>query len=332
MKKILVIRLSSIGDIVLTTPVIRCLKEQLPGVKLHYAVREEYRPILVNNPYIDWVHVFKGDMGPFTRELQEEGFDYIVDLHKNFRSLMIRRKLGVRGASFPKFNFRKWILVRFKVNRMPPVHVVDRYFEAVRKMGVSNDGRGLDYFIPPEDVVDSSTLPEPFRTGYVALVIGAKHITKKLPVDKLIAVVEKLETPVILVGGPEDRVDGDHIAEACGERVFNAAGKMSLNASASLLQKSGLVITHDTGMMHIAAALGKRVISIWGNTVPAFGMYPYMPGHEDRSVMIGLSGLSCRPCSKLGYDKCPKGHFRCMQDIDPSSVAQEAADLIKARG
>lgn len=318
--RVLIIRLSSIGDIVLTTPVIRCIRRQLPGAEVHYAVKEQYVSVLQANPYIDKLHVYSGNLQRMIRDLSEQDFDFVADLHHNFRSMIIRMRLGARGRSFPKANLRKWMLVQFKIDRMPDAHVVDRYFHAVAPLGVKNDGQGLDYFIPPGEEVDPVPLVHDPARGYIAFAIGARHATKKLPAGKIAAVCRRAPATVILLGGKEDAAAGEEIARMAGDQVVNMCGKISLNQSASLVRQANAVITHDTGLMHIAAAFRKKIISVWGNTVPGFGMYPYLPGEEGNPAIVEVMGLKCRPCSKLGYDRCPKGHFRCMNDIREEEI------------
>ena len=325
LKKILIIRFSSIGDIVLTTPVIRCIKQQVTGAEVHFAVKKAFYPVLRANPYIDRFHILDKDFQALLREFRAEKFDFIVDLHQSLRSKRIRLSLGTPALGtpalgFPKLNFRKWLLVNFKIDLMPDIHIVDRYFRAAKPLGVVNDGLGLDYFIPEEDIVSTESLPEVFHAGYTAFVIGAKHATKKLPEHKIISFCRILDRPVVLLGGPEDKDAGKRIAAAAGERVLPMCGSLNLNQSASLVKQATMVITHDTGLMHIAAAFRKPIISIWGNTVPQLGMYPYMPGDEDKSKILEVKGLRCRPCSKLGYDRCPKVHFRCMEEINEADI------------
>lgn len=315
MKKILIIRFSSIGDIVLTTPVIRCIRQQLPDAEIHFAVKKIFYPVLKANPYIDHFHLLEDDLAGLTQELKAEKFDFIVDLHQSLRSRKIRLSLGVPSRGFHKLNLQKWLLAKFKIDLMPDIHIVDRYFRAAEPLGVVNDGKGLEYFIPAEDVYDLKDLPEIFQADYTAFVIGAKHATKRLPEHKIISICKKLDSPVILLGGPEDAGNASKIELACGRKVLSLCGKLNLNQSASLVKQAKSVITHDTGLMHVAAAFHKNIVSIWGNTVPQLGMYPYMPGSEEKSVIVEVKGLKCRPCSKLGYDKCPKGHFRCMEEI-----------------
>lgn len=319
--KILIIRLSSIGDIVLTTPIVRCLKQQLKNVEIHYLTKPAFASILSSNPYITKVHSLKESIIATTKELRQEKFDLVIDLHKNVRSFQIRSNLGVKGFSFSKLNFKKWLLVNFKVNRLPKIHIVDRYFKAVSKLGVANDGKGLDYFIPTNEEVNLNSLPTTHQINYIAFVIGATHATKRLPVEKIISICKQIKHPIVLLGGKDDESNGEQIQQAIGNSVYNACGKYSLHQSASLVKQAYKVITHDTGLMHIAAAFNKDIISVWGNTVPAFGMTPYLKENK-KFVTIEVENLSCRPCTKLGYKKCPKGHFKCMQLIENENIVR----------
>jgi ADP-heptose:LPS heptosyltransferase len=319
--KILIIRFSSIGDIVLTTPVVRCLKEQVKNAEIHFLTKAENEPILRANPYIDQVWLYDHNFKELIPQLKSQEFHFIVDLHKNYRSSFVKQQLNVESASFPKLNLQKWITVHLKVNVMPDIHIVDRYFKAAEPLGVTNDGQGLDYFIPAGDEVALTSLPESHRAGFVAVVIGGKHNTKIFPPEKVVEICEKIARPVILLGGKEDRERGEQIAGRAGSLVFNSCGMFNLNQSASLIRQAGAVLTNDTGLMHISAAFGKRMVSVWGNTIPAFGMYPYLPEElKSNSMIAEVKGLSCRPCSKLGFSECPKKHFNCMRLIDTDPV------------
>ncbi len=326
--KVLVLRFSSIGDIVLTTPVVRALKTQLDDVQVHYATKPPFRGMLENNPYIDRVHVLAGSLRELIRELKAEAFDVVIDLHHNLRTWQIKRALGRPAHSFDKLNLQKWMLVNLKMNRLPNRHIVDRYMDTVKALGVKMDALGLDFFIPDRDEVPLDWLPPGFQQGYVAYAIGGQHNTKKLPVKRMIELCDKINKPIVLLGGKEDQPAGDEIARffarpAAGDWeagltelnkktvIYNACGLYNLNQSASLVRQARYVFTHDTGLMHIAAALKKEVFSIWGNTVPSFGMYPY----RTKFTVLENNRLSCRPCSKIGHAKCPKGHFKCMNGI-----------------
>lgn len=319
--KILIIRFSSIGDIVLTSPVIRCLQEQVPGVRLHYLTKKSYEAVLAGNPYLDKIHFLKDSLADTIAELRLENFDHVIDLHHNMRTLLIKRRLGKPSSSFNKLNFYKWLLVALKIDLLPKEHIVDRYLRTVKFLGVNNDGKGLDYFI-----MNNHHLPlllPPSHQQYIALVIGAQHHTKRLPTERLIELCKLLKQAVVLLGGPEDCERGETIMMAAGNHVFNGCGKFKLDQSAYLVKMAKYVITHDTGLMHIAAAFKKPIISVWGNTVPEFGMYPYM---VDENYIEEVKGLWCRPCSKIGYKRCPLGHFKCMNEINLTAISQQAND------
>jgi len=317
MPKILVIRLSSIGDIILTSPIIRCLKEQMPGVAIHYLIKKQYEPILAANPYISKIWTYDGSFGSLIPDLKTEKFDYIIDLHKNARSCYLKARLLRPSRSYPKLNLEKWMIVNLKVNRLPGIHIVDRYFKACRDLGITNDGKGLDYFVPPGEEVKTDLLPLEFQHGFIAFVIGGKHNTKILPEDQVAEICSAITWPVILLGGKEDHARGERILSNTSGKVLNACGLYSINQSATLIRQATRVITNDTGLMHIAAAFKKPVVSVWGNTIPEFGMYPYLPEEwKDQSRIFEVNGLNCRPCSKIGFEKCPKKHFRCMNDQD----------------
>jgi len=328
--KILVVRFSSIGDIVLTSPVVRCLKKQLPkGTSIQFLTKKRFAQLVEHNPYLDKVHTIEKEVSEVLPDLRKEGFDTIIDLHNNLRTLQIRN--GLRSAKshrFQKLNWQKWLLVNAKIDRMPTVHIVDRYMETASSLGVKNDGQGLDYFLPDSEKVDMETLPESHQKGYVAVVIGARHATKRMPADKLISICRKLEYHIVLLGGPEDEETGHKINAYSGELVWNGCGKLTLHQSASLVQQARAVLTHDTGMMHVAAAFRKRIVSVWGNTVPELGMSPYLPEGEGHSSIMEVKGLRCRPCSKIGFDKCPKKHFNCMNRLDDWDVVEHVRELI----
>jgi heptosyltransferase-2 len=316
--KFLVIRFSSIGDIVLTTPVVRCLKQQVPHAEVHFLTKKSFATIVANNPYVDKVYELEDDFSAMISKLRTEQYHEVIDLHRNLRTARVKFALGKPARSFLKLNIEKWLMVKFKINRLPDVHIVERYLDTVKHLGVKNDGRGLDYFIPAEDEVDLSSMPVREYTG---LVIGAAHATKRLPLHKLTELVQKISGDIVLLGGKEDKETGEKIRSVDPERIFNACGRFNLNQSASLVKQAKSIISHDTGLMHIAAAFNKPIVSVWGNTIPAFGMYPYT-GHSEFSLMAEVQGLKCRPCSKIGFDQCPQGHFKCMELQDLEKIAE----------
>jgi len=331
--KFLIIRFSSIGDIVLTTPVVRCLKKQVTDAEVHYLTKENFHSIIEHNPYIDKVHLLSHSWELMIHELKLEEYDHVIDLHHNLRTMRVKRSLARPSYSFAKLNIQKYVYVNVKWNLMPDIHIVDRYLETVATFGVKNDGAGLDYFIPEKEETKKNDIPASHLAGYIGIVIGAAHHTKKYPVHKLKELCAKLDHPVILLGGKEDKIHGDEVASVDSVKVYNSCGKFTINESADLVRKSKLIVSNDTGLMHIAAAFKKPIVSLWGNTVPSFGMYPYY-GDNYISTSIQTSGkqnekpydilqinkLRCRPCSKIGYDRCPRKHFKCMENIEVDDV------------
>ncbi len=324
--KVLIVRFSSIGDIVLTTPVIRGVKQQT-GAEVHFLTKASFAAILRHNPYVDRLWTIRKNIAEIAPDLTAQGFTHLIDLHGNLRTLELKQRLALgnlrrglrppRTRTFDKLNFRKFLLTRFRVDRMPDRHIVDRYLDTVAFLGVGNDGRGLDYFVGAGEGVR-----RPEGAPFVALVIGAAHATKRLEEAQLVRLCAALPHPVVLLGGPAEAELGGRIA-ATGSHIENACGTYSLNGSADLVRQAAVVITHDTGLMHVAAAYRKPIVSVWGNTVPALGMYPYLPDGQAQ-VMAEVKGLDCRPCSKIGYANCPRGHFRCMRDQDVERIARAA--------
>ena len=328
--KVLIVRFSSIGDIVLTTPVIRAVKQQL-NAEVHYLAKRPFRGILAHNPYVDKVYAIDKKVREVKAALEAENYDYVLDLHNNLRSRQVKWALRAKAYTFDKINLEKWLIVNLKVNRLPDTHIVHRYMATAEPLGATYDGQGLDYFIPEEDKVAVGALLADNAGGaaseappYTALVIGAAHNTKRLPTHRLIELCQQLIAPVVLLGGPAEAEEGQAIAEAGGGHIVNTCGKLNLNQSASVVQQASQVITHDTGLMHIAAAFRKPIVSIWGNTIPEFGMYPFFPEGEGHNTTVQAEGLKCRPCSKIGYAACPQGHFKCMESLPLEEVRRAA--------
>jgi ADP-heptose:LPS heptosyltransferase len=321
-KKILVVRFSSIGDIVLTSPILRAIKNQKQEVEIHYLTKTIYSGLVENNPNVDKVYVIDNSIATVIKDLKKEEYDFVVDLHRNIRTSRLKLSLARPNGTFPKLNFRKFLLTQFKINKMPKIHIVDRYFEAVKPLGIVNDNKGLDFFIPELDEVDLDAFQIP--PHFVAFAIGAQFATKRLPTESIIALVSKIDLPVVLLGGTLDEKVAAIISRACSNAI-DLTGQINLNQSASVIKQASKVITHDTGLMHIAAAFEKPIVSIWGNTVPDLGMYPYMPESEVNFSIHEVNHLKCRPCSKIGHQACPRKHFACMMEQDLDAIAEDVA-------
>ncbi len=316
--KFLIIRFSSIGDIVLTSPVVRCLKMQFPEAEIHYLTKKRNADLLQANPFITKIHLFGNSLNETISELKTEKYDYIIDLHNNLRSLRVKLGLKTKSFSFNKLNIPKFLLTQFKVNIMPDCHIVDRNLATLNHFKVTNDGKGLDYFIPDEDEMRITELPEYFKSGYVALVLAGTYTTKKMPVEKYHNLISSVDYPFVLLGGKNEQAMAANILEWNTGNVIDFTGKLRINQSASLVKNAKLVISNDTGLMHIAAAYRKKILSVWGNTTPELGMSPYLAG--EGSEILEVKGLSCRPCSKLGFRECPKKHFHCMNDLSEKDI------------
>ena len=327
-KKILIVRFSSIGDMVLTTPVIRAIKTQYNDgdVELHYLTKSAFISVLRANPYLDRIFAIQRHVSEVTDALRKQQYDYVIDLHNNLRSWQVKIALRRPTFTLDKLDLRRLLYIRCKINLLPNKHIVDRYLEVVRPLGITNDGYGLDYFLQPQDEIDPIELPVIHRDGYIVIVIGGKHIGKLYPVQQLVQVCLQLQTPVVLLGGQEDRQRGDSIAEQAGARVFNACGRFTLNQSAALVRDARYVISNDTGLMHIATAFKKRIISLWGATVPEFGMYPYLPG-EGSQILEAQSQQ--RPYSKHGDKALFRSPYVCWTGLEPEKIILAAQGSIR---
>lgn len=329
--KFLVIRLGDIGDIVLATPVVRCLKKQLPLAEVHFLLGSAHRLLLEQNPYIDKVHSYLNEES--IADLQAENFDMVIDLQNDDLTRVIIGILGVTAKQYDKLSFKKSVYTRLKLNILPKQHVVERYLKTIESLGVKDDGEGLDYFIPARDTVVEKDIPASHHLGYIALVIAGSKFNKRMPVEKLREICMAIDHPIMLLGGNEDFNAGHQVSNVDPVKIYNACGKFNLNESADLMRRSKLVISHDTGLMHIAAALKKPIISVWGSTVPSFGLIPYYGKRFEnkiRSEEIQVKKLWCRPCSERGLDHCPQGHFKCMKKIPVTELADKVKAFLKS--
>jgi ADP-heptose:LPS heptosyltransferase len=326
--KFLIIRFSSIGDIVLTTPLVRCLKLQYPDAEIHYVVKKKFAMVLEHNPYIDHLHVLDGNLNELVSKFREEQFDYIIDLHKTLRSYLLRVRLWRKTLSFRKLSVEKFLMTKLGIDLLPrKKHVVSRILDSVAPLGVTDDGRPVDYFLSEEERFDRATLPEAYHHGYIAFVIGGQHFTKRLPYEKIRSICERLTWPVVLLGGPEDADSAQRLSVDLGNKVYNLCGKLAFNTSVSVMSQAQTVIAHDTGLMHISGAFNLPIVSVWGATSPdKFGVWPYL---NERQVEAKVEGLSCNPCSNFGTAKCPKGHFKCMWQQDEAFIAESASRMMQ---
>jgi ADP-heptose:LPS heptosyltransferase len=327
--KILVIRFSSIGDIVLTSPVYRILQEQLPhGAEVHLLTQKCFAFVNEANPFINKIwSVEKSGMEVFN-ELKEENFDYIIDLQNSLRSRSIRKKLGALSFHVNKQNFRKWIQVNLGVWKGPIKHIVDRYIDTLKTFNVHNDGIGLEYFIPSSTNSIQDLLPNEFiQEGYTVIAVGGAHEGKRWSEENWTELSERFhEERIVWIGGKEDAIELKH-----SPKHLDLIGKCSVHESAQLIENAKAVICGDTGMMHIAAAFKKDIIGLWGCTTPDLGMGVYRPkpkvGEHMHTAYLQAKRKG-RPCSKLG-NHCKYGmHNKCIDVIHVKHV-EEAFNKMK---
>lgn len=318
-KKILVIRFSSMGDIIYTTPVVRCLKTQLPDCEVHFLTKPAFQYIYQNNPYLTKLHTLQPKLSDTIAAIKKEKFDLIIDLHTNLRTTIIKLATGIPSSTYKKDRINKWLALRFKWNRLiSSRHLVDRYMETVKFLGVTNDLKPIDYYISnPYQLEDF--LPVSHQEKFVAFIIGATHFTKRMPNAKIIELCRQLDLPIVLLGGKDVAQNAEEIKAALGDKVYNTCGITNLDQSVFLVSKAHKVIGFDTGLTHISEAFDKPLASIWGGTTPELlGVHPYQ---ISESYIAGVD-LPCRPCSKFGLEKCPLGHFKCMKNIQTDEIVQ----------
>lgn len=316
--KVLIIRFSAIGDIVLASPVLRILQEGLEGgAEIHMVVRKRYLGVVENSSRISKVFSFESTVQEVINELEAENYDYVIDLQNNLRSSIIKKRLGSLAFTVQKKNLAKflWIKLGFKLE-IP--HIVERYIDTLKTLGLKDDGKGLEFEIPSGIFVDL-----PFQE-YTAVVIGANHFGKRPDVAHWGSIIHRIPGNVVLIGGKEDEMMSTALVTE--ERIISYVGHLSLMESAWVVSKAKLVVAGDTGLMHIAAAFEKDIISLWGCTRPGLGMAPWRAGK--RSVILEPQGRGERPCSKLG-DSCNHGQLnRCIHQIDLNVFAKAVKELL----
>lgn len=309
------------GDIIYTTPVVRCLKQQLPGCEIHFLTKEQFQYIYRKNPYLTKLHFLKPTLKETIDEIKAENYDYIIDLHNNLRTTLIKLATGIPSSTYKKNSFKKWLALKFKWHSLfSKEHLVDRYLKTVRFLGVKNDNKPIDYYIANEYQLDQ-LLPPSHSDEFVGFVIGATHYNKRMPNEKIIEICKQIQLPIVLLGGEDVRSNAEEIGLAVGKNVYSTCGLTNLDQSVFIVSKATKVIGFDTGLTHIAEAFHVPIASIWGSTTPdLLGVFPYKVVN---SAVIGID-LPCRPCSKFGLDHCPLGHFKCMKNIPDATVVDFA--------
>ena len=321
--KILIIRLSSLGDILLTTPFIRAIKKQFPHIKIDMLVREEYTDVIKLNPYIDKKLLFKKDDKSniaLIEQLRNDNYQLVIDLQNNLRSKKVVSSLRINSVKFDKRSFDKFLLVNFKINKLKEApHIPIRYSSTIQNLKLDN--QGLDLFTDKSASAEISG-----KNNLIGFCPGARHFTKRWPKEFYIELGNKLTQDgytIVLFGGKIDK-------EICAELVDKISGAINLSNNDELLQTAAdmklckAVVCNDSGLMHTASATGTKLIAIFGSTVMEFGFAPY----NCRNLILENNSLTCRPCSHIGRSDCPKKHFDCMKAIKPEFIFENLKSFL----
>jgi len=330
-QKILIIRFSAIGDIILTTPVIRAVKKRYPQADLHYLTKKQYVDLVKHSPYVSKVIAFDPEntsLLSLILQLRQEKYDWIIDIHKNIRSKLIRHLLfAKRKSSYSKGYWRRFLLIRFKYKSSAPfLHVIDKYFAAIKKHGVNNDQQGTEVFYPTAIEKEIKKIFSLSGNEIVAICPGASYFTKRWTRDGFEEVGQMLMKEgkkVVYLGAENEKELCEGLAHATG--AVSLAGKLNLLEAACVLQRSSFAITNDSGLMHLAESQNTPVISIFGATVPELGFAPFL----SKSRIIQHRELKCRPCHGKGKRYCPKKHFDCMEKNDKKQLFKEVFGLFE---
>ena len=338
-EKILILRLSSIGDILLTTPLIRRLDQAFPGAQIDFVVKSQFADLLRTNPHLDKLYTLDAKKGwPALRKLRRmlrlQKYNLVIDIHNNFRSRCLRRQKNARIVKVRKYKVQRFFLVKFGWNfyrKITPVH--QRYMDTVAETGIFDDGRGLEFF-PDQGVqneIDALLNNKGRNPGrlFVCIAPGASFATKKWPPEGFTAVAKKLindfGAQILFLGDSRDAEMTQVINKKLDGAGIDLAGKLTLMQSACALNRVDMALTNDSGLMHLSTALGKPTVAVFGSTVRELGFFPVGP----RAAVVENKDLACRPCTHMGRRRCPKKHFRCMMDIPPNAVFDAAATLLR---
>lgn len=320
------------GDVILTSPLLRVLKNSLPDTSIDFLIRKKFSELVQYNPHINKIIAYDNCKGlrELTEELKKNNYDLIIDLHNNLRSNFVKLKLRKKSFTINKRIFKRFLLINFKINFLYNyIPVPEKYIEAVRDLNINNDQNGLEIFFPEEmktnlkEKLKNQSIPQ--NRLIVGVAPSAKHNTKRWPAHKfeelLVKLVKELNAFVLAFGGEEEEDYIEDIVQTVNQNTgnnfaMNLAGKLSILENAAAMDICKVIVTNDTGLMHLAAARKRKVVAIFGPTVKEFGFFPY--GTEN--IVIENNNLNCRPCTHIGRDRCPKKHFRCMNDITSEKV------------
>jgi ADP-heptose:LPS heptosyltransferase len=314
MKRILIIRFSSLGDIILSFPLINALKKEYPDSEIHYLTKAAYKSIVEMNTSVSKVIVFEGQgLSELKTEIKSNGYDVVLDIHKNFRSVLLTLFSGLKVKRYNKETIKKFLLVRFKINLFK--EIIPVYLKYIKAVGKEFSEK-YKVFTPSKLRFDEI---KRYEFDYITVAPSSRHFTKTYPKEKFAVLIRSLASKVVLVGdnSEKDKEICSYIEKETG--AINLCGKLAYNELANVLYNSEYVITNDSAILHFSEALGKKVRAIFGSTVKEFGFFPQM----ENSVVFENNNLKCRPCTHIGLPACPLGHFKCMNEIKPKEINLE---------
>jgi heptosyltransferase-2 len=337
LEKVLIIRLSSIGDILLSTPFVRQVRQKFPEAQIDFVIKDVYKDLIKHNPHIDNIYTIKledrnSDLSEMKQVLEKQSYHVVFDLHNNIRSNYLKRNINAGTTrSIRKDKLKQSLLVWFKINKYDKeISIPERYLSVARDFGVVDDRKGLELFWDNAiiELAEKKAISNGFdlNSSFFALAPGAGFFTKRWPIKKfeqLIEIIRERENAsIVIFGGAEDKKIGSELTKM--KNVIDFCGKLSLLESAYLISKGKVIISNDSGLMHMATAVQTPVLAIFGSTVRELGFFPY----RSKSRITENSEISCRPCSHIGRHKCPKNHFKCMEDISSEKVYKELEQFL----
>ena len=324
--KVLICHTSDFGNLIFATPLIRNLKMNLEA-EVFCLIDMENKDAINENPYIS--EIFLKEETSVSKLIRSNSFDLVIDLEIKFTTWLFSILSGIKILKPKSQKFAEWYMVALRIDQLPDKHYADQLLEVLDSLSSKRDVLGLDYFIPEKDEIERSWLPDIFQKDFVILSLHSAYASRRLPLKKLIEICDRINKPIIVIGDEKDKIlageiytffkkngSGNTYEKGLLELnkksvILDLCGKLNRNQIASLTRNCSYVFCHDSWVIPVASAFKKEVFTIWGNTIPEFGKYPY----KTKFKILQNNRLDCRPCSAKGYDKCPKGHLKCLNEI-----------------
>jgi heptosyltransferase-2 len=322
---VLVVRFSAIGDILLTTPLLRALRARHPGARISVLTKRQYLPLLTDNPHVDEVFGISraSRLTEVAAQLRAIRYTHLLDLHGSLRTGALRVLAPGAWRGYSKRRLARELLIRTKRNiYRDDVPVPERYFEAAADLDVRPDGGPPEFFLNARAEERALTWLAQAGIGQqrplIAIAPGAAHATKRWPVPNWVSLARKVigtGADVVVLGGVDDSALAGELVARVGAHAANSAGALGLQETGAVIKRAAALVSGDTGVMHMATGVGTPVVALFGPTVRQFGFFPY-----NAHAAVLERDLLCRPCSAHGNAECPLGHHLCMRQITADNV------------